>query len=82
MPRVGYRDSRVCSPAAVVVWLPYSSNLCDETRDSRFHHLIEPLPGLHAIDFVIASSGREEMSKFWRARAAVLGDTSASWQTP
>jgi hypothetical protein len=61
MPRVGYRDSRICSPAAVVVWLPYSSNLCDETRDSRFHHLIEPLPGPHAIDFVhrILRKGRD-----------------------
>ena len=29
-----------------------SSSLCDETRDACFHHLIEALPGLNAIDFV------------------------------
>jgi hypothetical protein len=32
--------------------LPHSIALCDEARDTRFHYLVEPLPGLNAIDFV------------------------------
>ena len=32
--------------------LSRSSPLCDETRDACFHHFIESLPGLNAIDFV------------------------------
>jgi len=32
--------------APVVVRLPCSSTLCDETRDACFHHFIESLPGV------------------------------------
>src|ERR1700722_14362774 len=36
--------------------LPYSFTLYDKTRDACFHHLIEPLPGLNAIDFIQLTS--------------------------
>jgi hypothetical protein len=34
------------------VQLPGSIALWNESRNAGFHHWIQPLPGLHAIDFV------------------------------
>ena len=52
---VRIQASRICSSSmdcSSCCLAFISSALCNETRDARFHHFIEPLPCLNAIDFI------------------------------